>query len=76
MNIAGGDFGCGIDVSLPQLFSTKLIPQGSCPTSQTQLPLTTLGGGDGLGQMQHFVADDQMNIFRLRKWPTHFSQHN
>lgn len=52
MNIAGGDFGCAID--------------GTCPTSSTQLPLSALGGGDGLGQMQHFVSDDQMNIFRLR----------
>ncbi|CZR67810.1 related to cellulase precursor [Phialocephala subalpina] len=51
MNIAGGDFGCAID--------------GTCPTGSTQLPLSSLGGGDGLGQMQHFVSDDQMNIFRL-----------
>ncbi|KAF8846566.1 glycoside hydrolase [Acephala macrosclerotiorum] len=51
MNIAGGDFGCAID--------------GTCPTSSTQLPLSALGGGDGLGQMQHFVSDDKMNIFRF-----------
>ncbi|RDW83008.1 hypothetical protein BP5796_04499 [Coleophoma crateriformis] len=51
MNIAGGDFGCAID--------------GTCTTSSTQLPLSTLGGGDGAGQMQHFVTDDQMNIFRI-----------
>ncbi|KUJ16625.1 cellulase-domain-containing protein [Mollisia scopiformis] len=51
MNIAGLDFGCAID--------------GTCPISSAQIPLSTLGGGDGLGQMQHFVADNQMNIFRL-----------
>ncbi|TVY14851.1 Endoglucanase EG-II [Lachnellula arida] len=51
MNIAGFEFGCQID--------------GSCPTSSVTPPLSTLGGGDGAGQMQHFVNDDQMNIFRL-----------
>ncbi|KAK3314301.1 cellulase [Apodospora peruviana] len=53
MGIAGGDFGCEID--------------GSCPTSSTQLPLSSfgMGGGDGPGQMTHFVEDDGMNIFRL-----------
>ncbi|KAE8451626.1 Endoglucanase EG-II [Mollisiaceae sp. DMI_Dod_QoI] len=51
MNIAGLDFGCAID--------------GTCPISSAQAPLSTLGGADGLGQMQHFVNDDQMNIFRL-----------
>ncbi|KAB5513604.1 glycoside hydrolase superfamily [Coniochaeta sp. 2T2.1] len=49
--IAGGDFGCEID--------------GSCPTSSTQLPLKGLGGGDGAAQMNHFVKDDQMNMFRI-----------
>ncbi|KAH8903826.1 cellulase [Coniochaeta sp. PMI_546] len=49
--IAGGDFGCQID--------------GSCPTGSTQLPLNNLGGGDGAGQMKHFVKDDQVNMFRI-----------
>ncbi|OIW26339.1 cellulase, partial [Coniochaeta ligniaria NRRL 30616] len=49
--IAGGDFGCQID--------------GSCPTASTQLPLSSLGGGDGAGQMKHFVDDDEMNMFRI-----------
>ena len=40
--------------------------QGTCPLSSVSAPLTSLGGGDGAGQMQHFVTDDQMNIFRLR----------
>ncbi|KAK0714056.1 glycoside hydrolase superfamily [Lasiosphaeria miniovina] len=51
VGIAGGDFGCQID--------------GSCPTGSTQLPLSSLGGGDGEGQMKHFVQDNQMNMFRL-----------
>ncbi|KAL2066017.1 hypothetical protein VTL71DRAFT_2088 [Oculimacula yallundae] len=34
---------------------------GTCPTSKTQSPM----GSDAVGQMQHFVKDDQMNIFRL-----------
>lgn len=53
INIAGFEFGCEID--------------GTCPTSSVSPPLSTLGGGDGAGQMQHFVKDDQMNVFRLRE---------
>ncbi|PVH71778.1 glycoside hydrolase family 5 protein [Cadophora sp. DSE1049] len=34
---------------------------GTCPTGKSQSPM----GSDALGQMQHFVNDDQMNIFRL-----------
>lgn len=49
--IAGGDFGCQID--------------GTCPTGSVQLPLSSLGGGDGKSQMQHFVTDDKVNMFRL-----------
>ncbi|KAF4883440.1 Endoglucanase EG-II [Colletotrichum fructicola] len=49
--ISGGDFGCEID--------------GSCPTGKTQLPLSSLGGGDGEGQMNHFANDDKLNMFRL-----------
>ena len=30
------------------------------------MPLSTLGGVDGLGQMKHFVNDDGLNLFRLR----------
>ncbi|KAH8676452.1 glycoside hydrolase superfamily, partial [Tricladium varicosporioides] len=51
INIAGFEFGCLID--------------GTCPISSASPPLSTLGGSDGAGQMQHFVKDDQMNIFRL-----------
>ncbi|KAK2000571.1 cellulase [Colletotrichum falcatum] len=49
--ISGGDFGCEID--------------GSCPLGKVQLPLSSLGGGDGEGQMNHFVQDDKLNMFRL-----------
>ncbi|KAL0932105.1 glycoside hydrolase family 5 protein [Colletotrichum truncatum] len=49
--ISGGDFGCEID--------------GSCPIGRVQLPLMSLGGGDGEGQMNHFVQDDKLNMFRL-----------
>ncbi|KAK0112624.1 hypothetical protein ONS95_014365 [Cadophora gregata] len=34
---------------------------GTCPTGKTQSPM----GSDAVGQMQHFVNDDEMNIFRL-----------
>ncbi|RDL29985.1 (Trans)glycosidase [Venustampulla echinocandica] len=51
MNIAGFEFGCQIN--------------GSCPISSATPPLSSLGTADGAGQMQHFVEDDQMNIFRL-----------
>ncbi|KAK8089928.1 Endoglucanase EG-II [Apiospora hydei] len=51
VNIAGFDFGC----------STS----GSCDLSQSLPPLATLNGPDGVGQMNHFVKDDQMNLFRL-----------
>ncbi|POR34316.1 Endoglucanase EG-II [Tolypocladium paradoxum] len=48
---AGIDFGCAIN--------------GSCPRSTASFPLTSLGGGDGAGQMEHFVKDDNLNMFRL-----------
>lgn len=51
MNIAGFEFGCTIN--------------GACPLDTADPPLTTLGGGDGLGQMQHFAGTDNMNVFRL-----------
>ncbi|PNP39569.1 cellulase [Trichoderma gamsii] len=55
INIAGFDFGCTID--------------GTCVTSQIYPPLKNFGGTnnhpDGVGQMQHFVNDDKLNIFRL-----------
>ncbi|KAL1857704.1 hypothetical protein VTK73DRAFT_7979 [Phialemonium thermophilum] len=51
VNIAGFDFGCST--------------QGACNLSQTTPPLASLGGPDGIGQMQHFSKDDGMNIFRL-----------
>ncbi|OLN83282.1 Endoglucanase EG-II [Colletotrichum chlorophyti] len=49
--ISGGDFGCEIS--------------GNCPIGRVQLPLSSLGGGDGEGQMNHFVNDDKLNMFRL-----------
>ncbi|OAA57537.1 cellulase [Niveomyces insectorum RCEF 264] len=39
--------------------------QGTCPSSSAQLPLSSLGGADGQGQMKHFVQDDGLNVFRL-----------
>jgi endoglucanase len=51
VNIAGFDFGCGTD--------------GTCNTTQALPPLSQYGGPDGAGQMQHFVKDDGMTIFRL-----------
>ncbi|KAF9564541.1 cellulase-domain-containing protein [Agrocybe pediades] len=51
VNIAGLTFGCTID--------------GSCNLSSIRLPLRQYSGVDGEGQMQHFVKDDGMNIFRL-----------
>lgn len=41
--------------------------KGSCPTGSVKLPLSSLGGGDGIGQMNHFVKDDGLNMFRLRE---------
>ncbi|KAK7458270.1 cellulase [Colletotrichum acutatum] len=38
---------------------------GSCPLGKVQLPLSSLGGGDGEGQMNHFVQNDKLNMFRL-----------
>jgi endoglucanase len=52
MNIAGFEFGCAIT--------------GDCPLTKIIIPpIASLGGGDGAGQMSHFVKDDKMNIFRL-----------
>jgi len=51
VNIAGFDFGCGTD--------------GSQTLLNVDPPLSSLGGGDGAGQMTHFVNDDKLNIFRL-----------
>ncbi|KAH8889182.1 cellulase-domain-containing protein [Thozetella sp. PMI_491] len=52
VNMAGFDFGCGTD--------------GTCSLSGATPPLTTYKNGkDGLGQMQHFSKDDNMNLFRL-----------
>jgi endoglucanase len=52
MNLSGFEFGCAITGDCPQ--TSIVIP-----------PVKSLGGGDGIGQMQHFVKDDAMNIFRL-----------
>lgn len=51
VNIAGFDFGCTI--------------AGTCPLTSATPPLASLGGADGIGQMQHFVKADGLNIFRL-----------
>jgi endoglucanase len=51
VNVAGFDFGCGID--------------GTCDTTSALPPLSQYNGQDGVGQMNHFVRDDGMNIFRL-----------
>ncbi|AEO67179.1 glycoside hydrolase family 5 protein [Thermothielavioides terrestris NRRL 8126] len=51
VNIAGFDFGC----------STT----GACDLTKVVPPLSSLGGPDGAGQMQHFTQDDGLNIFRL-----------
>ncbi|KAH9477713.1 Endoglucanase EG-II [Psilocybe cubensis] len=51
VNIAGFDFGCGTD--------------GTCDTTKVVPPLKQYNGPDGQGQMQHFVNNDGMNIFRL-----------
>ncbi|KAF4616422.1 hypothetical protein D9613_008471 [Agrocybe pediades] len=51
VNIAGFDFGCGTD--------------GTCDPTKIYAPLSQYGGPDGAGQMQHFVNQDKMNIFRL-----------
>lgn len=53
VNIAGFDFGCGVD--------------GTCGMTAPNLdypPLASLGNPDGIGQMQHFRAGG-MNTFRL-----------
>ncbi|KAK1752867.1 glycoside hydrolase superfamily [Echria macrotheca] len=51
VSIAGGDFGCTID--------------GTCSLSSTQIPLKSLGGGDGEGQMKFFAQSNMYNMFRL-----------
>lgn len=53
MNIAGFDFGADI--------------QGKHNISQAFGPVAALGKGnsDGVGQMQHFVSQDGLNMFRL-----------
>ncbi|KAH7140603.1 glycoside hydrolase superfamily [Dactylonectria macrodidyma] len=50
--IPGFDFGCDID--------------GTCPLDDTiKPPLTELGGADGPAQMEHYVDNVGMNVFRL-----------
>ncbi|ATY62125.1 glycoside hydrolase family GH5 [Cordyceps militaris] len=49
--MSGIDFGCDID--------------GTCPLKTVALPLKNYGGADGQAQMEHFVKDDKLNIFRL-----------
>ena len=71
-NIAGFDFGCSITVCLgPGLFPLYLpdrltwMYQGECLVPKASPPLSSLGGVDGIGQMQHFSKDLGMNMFRL-----------
>ncbi|KAL7942254.1 glycoside hydrolase family 5 protein [Trichoderma barbatum] len=55
INIAGFDFSCSTD--------------GTCNVSGVYPPLKNFDGAnnypDGVGQMQHFVNDDKLNMFRL-----------
>jgi hypothetical protein len=51
INIAGFDFGCNGD--------------GNCQAGSAYPPLTQYYGPDGVGQMNHFVNDDGLNVFRL-----------
>ncbi|KAJ7203800.1 endoglucanase [Mycena pura] len=51
VNMAGMDFGCNSD--------------GNCNESAAWPPLLQYFGHDGQGQMNHFVADDGYNVFRL-----------
>jgi aryl-phospho-beta-D-glucosidase BglC (GH1 family) len=51
VNIAGFDFGCGID--------------GTCSLTGTNKPYDIVSGANAVGQMQHFVKDDTLNAFRL-----------
>lgn len=51
MNIAGFDIGC--------------LADGSQNISKVYSPVPVLGGPDGAGQMQHFMKNDNTNIFRL-----------
>lgn len=51
VNVAGFDFGC--------------LTDGSQNISKAYPPVKALGGPDGAAQMQHFVKNDNMNIFRL-----------
>lgn len=52
VNIAGFDFGCP-------------TPTGDYTASKVTPPLASQGNADGIGQMQHFVANDGLNVFRL-----------
>ncbi|KIJ54479.1 glycoside hydrolase family 5 protein [Sphaerobolus stellatus SS14] len=51
VNIAGFDFSCQTD--------------GTCSVSGAYPPLVEKYGPDGKGQMEHFVNDDGLNMFRL-----------
>jgi len=51
INISGFDFGCDTT--------------GTCNVSGAWPPMLEYYGADGIGQMQHFVNDDHLNVFRL-----------
>jgi len=51
INISGFDFGCDTT--------------GTCNISGAWPPMLQYYGNDGIGQMQHFVKDDKLNVFRL-----------
>ncbi|PMD45506.1 glycoside hydrolase family 5 protein [Hyaloscypha variabilis F] len=52
VNIAGFDFGCGNTL-------------GDYASSEVTAPLLSQGNADGIGQMNHFVHNDGLNVFRL-----------
>lgn len=50
--LAGFDFGCG-------------NTDGAYTASSVTPPLASRGNADGVSQMQHFAANDGLNVFRL-----------
>jgi endoglucanase len=48
--------------------------QGYCALDKVEFPLTSFGGGDGEGQMKHWVENFDMNVFRLRELLSYLSR--
>lgn len=74
VNIGGFDFGCKTDVSLCICLAQGNADhqrQGSCDMAKTLGPVMKASAdnpttsGDGAMQMEHFVKEDKMNMFRL-----------